>query len=222
MVLAAKPTGIAVGAMAKPLQVLLIDTSVERAQAIEEALAAERFADVRRVAVGCNLVALVELLSPDIVIMDMALPDRDALDGIKELTARTPRPVVMFADEQDPGFVEQAIAAGVCSYNLSGAATRDVKMIVTTAIALFERYKRVESELEEIKGLLAQRRLIERAKAHLMHNRRMTEPEAYAWLRRKAMNSGRKIAHIAAELLKCAAPETGHTGAGENLSGEEK
>lgn len=208
--------------MAKPLQVLLIDTSAERAQAIEEALASEGFADVRRVAAGCNLVAVVEQLSPDIVIMDMSLPDRDALDGIKELTARTPRPIVMFADEQDAGFVERAIAAGVCSYNLSGAATRDVKTIVTTAIALFDRYKRVESELEEIKGLLAQRRLIERAKAHLMRNRRMTEPEAYAWLRRKAMNSGRKIAQIAAELLKCAAPETGRTGAGQDLRGEEE
>lgn len=184
------------------LKVLLIDSRTERAQALANALASAEFAHVERVEAGSDLVAAVEKFSPDLVIVDMALPDRDALEGIKALSAHAPRPIVMFADENDAGFVEQAIAAGVCSYNMSDAAPKDIRPIVLAAIALFRRYQQVEDELEETKAQLGERRLIERAKASLMRNRKMNEPEAYGWLRRKAMNENRKIAQVAADLLQ--------------------
>ena len=76
----------------------------------------------------------------------MALPDRDALEGVRALSANAPQPIVMFSDKDDPAFVEDAIAAGVCSYNLSGVSNRDMKAIVASAVALFRRYSRVESE----------------------------------------------------------------------------
>lgn len=185
-----------------PLKVLLIDSRSERAEALERSLASAEFALVHRVEAGGDLVKAVEQLSPDLVIVDMALPDRDALEGIRQLSARRPRPVVIFSDEDDPSFVEQAIAAGVCSYNISDVAPRDIKPIVRSAIALFRRYQRVEDELEETKAQLGERRVIERAKAMLMRNRKMTEPEAYGWLRRKAMNENRKIVQIASDILK--------------------
>ena len=188
--------------MSSELRILLIDSSPERALALEQKFLVAGFSDVFRIPAASNLVEEVARQSPDIVIIDMAIADRDALEGVRELSARSPRPVVMFTDEEDPAFAEQAIAAGVCSYNLSGVATRDVKLIVTSAIALFRRYRDVESELAETKTLLTERRLIERAKALLMRDRSMTEPEAYAWLRRKAMNANRKIAQIAADLLE--------------------
>jgi response regulator NasT len=185
-----------------PLKVVLIDSRTERAEALERSLVSAEFALVHRVEAGSNLIETVEKLSPDLVIVDMALPDRDALEGIRQLSARTPRPVVMFSAGDDATFVEQAIAAGVCSYNMSDAAPRDIKPIVLSAIALFRRYQRVEDELEETKAQLAERRLIERAKAILMRNRKMSEPEAYGWLRRRAMNQNRKILQIALDLLK--------------------
>lgn len=183
-----------------PLKIVLVDSDAERAEALERQLSASGFADVQRVASGPDLAATVAQLVPDLVIVDMALPDRDALEDIRAVSGA--HPIVMFAGGDDPAFAEAAIAAGVCSYNLSGAAASDVKPIVMSAIALFRRYRRVEAELELTKALLDERRLIERAKAVLMRNRQMTEPEAYRWLRRKAMNENRKVAHIAADMVK--------------------
>ena len=194
------------------LKILLIDSQVERAEALERSLASAGFSSVTRIAAGSDLIDAVELLSADLVVIDMALPDRDALEGIRQLSARMPRPVVMFSDEDDPAFVEQAIRAGVCSYNLSGVAARDIKPIVMSAIALFRRYREVESELAETRAQLGERRLIERAKAVLMRARKMNEPQAYGWLRSKAMSQNRKVVHVARDLLAREGPDkTGGT-----------
>ena len=184
------------------LKILLVDTDAERAETLEEKLRDAGFAEVSRVAGGQDLIAAVERALPDLVIIDMALPDRDTLEDIRLLSANAPRPIVMFADKDDPDFVDEAIAAGVCSYNLSGISAQEVKPIMASAIALFRRYRRVETELAAAKAQLEERRLLERAKAILMRNRNMTEPEAYRWLQRKAMNENRKLAHVVAELVK--------------------
>lgn len=180
------------------LTILLIDTDQDRARALEEKLAESGFARVIR-AGSLDMVATVERTRPDLVIIDMALPDRDALEDIRAVSSASP--VVMFAGTDDPAFAQEAIAAGVCSYNLSGVALQDVRPIMASAIALFQRYRHVETELAAAKALLDERRLIERAKAILMKNRKMTEPEAYRWLQKKAMNESRKLAQIVAEFV---------------------
>lgn len=181
------------------LTILLIDTDEERARALGEKLSESGYARVVR-AKGSDMAAVVERDRPDLVIIDMALPDRDALEDIRSVSAASP--VVMFAGTDDPGFAQEAIAAGVCSYNLSGVALQDVRPIMASAIALFQRYRHVETELAAAKALLDERRLIERAKAILMKNRKMTEPEAYRWLQKKAMNESRKLADIVAEFVQ--------------------
>jgi len=183
-----------------PLKVLLIDTDADRAHALDDKLSESGFAEIQRASGGPGLAEAVESIKPDLIIIDMALPDRDALEDIRAVSAA--HPIVMFAGCDDPAFAEEAIAAGVCSYNLSGVALEDVKPIMASAIALFRRYRRVEEELAAAKALLEERRLIERAKAILMQGRKMTEPEAYRWLQKKAMNENRKLAQVVAEFIE--------------------
>lgn len=102
----------------------------------------------------------------------------------------------------DDSLTPEAIAAGVCSYNLSGVALADLKPIMTSAIALFQRYRHVETELAAANALLDERRKLERAKAILMKDRRMTEPEAYRWLQKKAMNESRKLSQIVEDFVR--------------------
>jgi len=182
-----------------PLTILLIDTDAERAEAIEKKLAEDSFGSVVRAAGGADLAQTVARVRPDLIIVDMALPDRDALDDLRGISSD--HPVVMFAGSDDPGFAEEAIAAGVCSYNMSGVALQDVKPVLASAIALFRRYRQVETELAAAKAQLEERRLVERAKAILMQGRRLSEPEAYNWLRKKAMNENRKLAQVAADFI---------------------
>lgn len=182
------------------LKILLVDADADRARALEEKLSESDFAQVLRAPAGPDLAQTVERFKPDLIIVDMALPDRDALEGVRALSAA--HPVVMFADSDDPAFAEEAIAAGVCSYNLSGVALQDVKPIMAAAIALFRRTRRMEVELSEAKQQLDERRVVERAKAILMQGRKMTEPDAYRWLQKKAMNENRKLTQVAAALVE--------------------
>jgi two-component system, response regulator / RNA-binding antiterminator len=183
------------------LKILVADAWPERAAAVEESLVSSGIGEVHLAAAAANLADLVAQISPDVVIVDMALPDRDTLDSVREVTQRMPRPIVMFVDRDDPNFMEAAIEAGVSSYNVGGIPSRDVKPIVAAAIAMFRRYRRVERELAEAKLSLDQRRDIARAKAILMAERRIDEPSAYAWLRRTAMNENRRIADVATEVI---------------------
>ncbi len=182
-----------------PLKILLVDSNTNRARALEEQLSKSGFAEILRASGGPDLAATVERVRPDLIIIDMALPDRDALEGIRSVASD--HPTVVFAGGDDAAFAEEAIAAGVCSYNLSGMAFQDVKPIMTSAIALFRRYRQVETELAAAKALLEERRLLERAKALLMQGRKMSEPEAYRWLQQRAMNQNRKLGQIVAEFV---------------------
>jgi response regulator NasT len=115
----------------------------------------------------------------------------------------------MFVDHDDAGFMEAAIEAGVSSYNVVGAALPDVKPIVQAAVAMFRRYRQVEMELRRVETSLNERALIDRAKGLIMRQRHIGEPDAYRWLRRQAMDRGKKIAAIAAEVIAAAGPEGG-------------
>ncbi len=181
------------------LTILLVDSDADRAEALEEKLSLADFARVVR-AQGHDLAAAVERVRPDLVIVDMALPDRDALEDIKAVSAG--RPIVMFAGTEDPDFALEAIAAGVCSYNLSGVALTDLRPVLASAIAMFQRYRHVETQLAAAKALLDERRQLERAKALLMKDRKMTEPEAYRWLQKKAMNESRKLSQVVQEFVE--------------------
>jgi two-component system, response regulator / RNA-binding antiterminator len=185
------------------LRVLLADADPERAAAVEQSLLSDGAVPTVVVRLGRNeaLTDAVRTCAPDVIIVDMSRPDRDALDSVRAVAAEHPHPIVLFVDEDDPAFMEAAVAAGVSSYNVVGTALPDVKPIVRTAVAIFQRHRQLEAELRRAEGSLAERRLVDQAKALLMKRRNISEPEAYRWLRRRAMNAGRRIVEIAGEVL---------------------
>ena len=183
------------------MRVLLADANLDRAASVADHLAGSGAVDVLRLDTGESLAQAVARHRPDVVIVDMARPDRDQLDSIREVASRHPSPIVLFVDRNDPAFMEAAIEAGVSSYNVVGTALPDVKPIVEAAVVMFRRYRQVEEELRKAEASLKERVLIDRAKAKLMQERRLSEPDAYGWLRRQAMDRGRRIADIAADVL---------------------
>ena len=160
-----------------------------------------------RVPAAGSLIDAVTAEAPDVIIVDMARPDRDALDDLRRIGADNPRPVVVFVDRDDRAFMEEAIAAGVSSYNVVNAAFPDVKPIVMAAVAIFRKYQQVAADLQQARASLIERETIDRAKALLMKERNFGEPQAYRWLRRRAMNESKRIVAIAAELLGSGQPE---------------
>jgi response regulator NasT len=184
------------------VKVLLADDDAERAGAVARILAADSGLTVLRLRFGEPLADAVASHAPDVVLVDMARPDRDALDSIRLMSALIPRPVVMFVDEDDPAFMEEAINAGVSSYNAIGTPPPDVKPILRAAVALFRRHQRARDDLRDAEGRLRERAVIDKAKAILIRQRRLSEPDAYKWLRKNAMSSARRIVEVAGDVIK--------------------
>ena len=184
------------------MKILLVDDNQARADAVMDQLKGAGITIIVLPQTGESLAEAVIRHAPDVVIVDMSRPDRDSLDGIREVSSHTPYPIVMFVDEDDVGFMEEAIDAGVSSYNIVGSAVPDVKPIVKAAVAIFKRYQSLAGKLQRAEATLKERAVIQRAKTLLMKQHKMLEPQAHRWMRRQAMNSGRRMVDIAAELLK--------------------
>lgn len=187
--------------MSNHLRVLLAESNTERAGTLELRLRELTDAVVMRAPVGAALLDAVTALTPDVIIVDMGRPDRDALDDLRRVGIDNPRPVVMFIDRDDDTFMEEAIAAGVSSYNVIDTSLPDVKPIVRAAVAIFRRHAQIAKDLQKAKAVLQERDTVNRAKSMLMKQRQLDEPQAYRWLRRRAMNGSRRIVDVAVELL---------------------
>ena len=103
----------------------------------------------------------------------------------------------MFADESEPKLIRKAIKAGVSAYIVDGLQKSRLKSILEVAVARFEQFHAVEAEVERLQTALEDRKTIERAKGILMESRELNEKDAYALLRRAAMNEKKKLSEIA-------------------------
>lgn len=186
------------------LTVAVIDPSRARAALVEEGL---RASGVERVVVVPDTADLLERLAaigPDVVVIGLGSPSRDLLERMFHVARSVGRPVAMFVDRSGAAMVEAAIDAGISAYVVDGLKPERVKPIVDVAIARFQALARLQRELSEARNALAERKLIERAKGMLMTARGIPEEEAYALLRRTAMDEKRKIAEIARSLVASA------------------
>jgi response regulator NasT len=181
------------------VKVLLADNDAERADLVASALSGT--AQVARIGPRESLLDAVRRADADLVLVDMGRPDRDGLEALRALRAHVPLPVVLFVDDDDPAFMHDAIAAGVSSYNVVGVSMPDVKVVIRVAVALFDRYRRMEGELRRAEEQLEERALIARAKTVLMRRHSLSEPDAYRRLRRRAMESQRRIVEVAAQIM---------------------
>lgn len=187
--------------MSGPLRILLVDRHAGRTALLERRIREIGGAVILRAAPGRDLLDLAAAAAPDVIIVDLAQPERDALDALRQVGEVDPRPIVVFIERDDRSFMEQAIAAGVSSYNVVTAAFPDLEPLVRAAVAIFRRHRQVVADLRQATAMLAERETINRAKRLLMRERNMDEPRAYRWLRRRAMRESRPIAATAADLL---------------------
>lgn len=195
-----------------PLNVLVIDENRLRAAVIEEGL---REAGDFRVTVVHDMAGIARRIveiDPDVVVIDIENPNRDMLEAMFQLSRAVNRPIAMFVDRSDTASIAAAVEAGVSAYVVNGLKKERVKPILDMAIIRFNAFSRMARELEEARTELENRKLIDRAKGILMKSRGLSEPDAYALLRRTAMNQNRKITDVAQSLIMAA----GLLGTGED------
>ena len=194
--------------MESGLKIAIVDENPVRAAVLEEGLREAGHLNVARIAERTNLLARLTTLDPDVILIDLESPSRDVLEQMFQMSRIVKRPVAMFVDQTDTASIQAAIDAGVSAYVVDGLKKERIKHILDMSISRFRAFARLQDELDRTKTALEERKLIDRAKGIIMGTKKLSEEDAYALLRKTAMNEKRRIADIAqsivtaAELLK--------------------
>jgi response regulator NasT len=183
------------------VRIAIIDESVSRASIIQEGLAEAGLVDTIVLSKRDGLLAALEALDPEVVLIDLANPSRDLLEDYFAVSRAIARPIAMFVDQSDEETTAAAIDAGVSAYVVNGLHKNRIKPVLEVAVQRFHAFSRLQKELHEAKTALADRAMIDRAKAIVMARRSIDEPSAYALLRGQAMRSNRRIAEIAEAIV---------------------
>jgi two-component system, response regulator / RNA-binding antiterminator len=186
------------------LSILIVDENRLRASIIEDGLREAGHTRVNVVTSVNEVARIVADTLPDVVVIDLENPGRDRLEHFFSLSRALKKPVAMFVDRSDAAEIEAAVEAGVSAYVVDGLKKERVKPILDMAISRFNAFSRLTRELEEARSALEERKIIEQAKAIVMKSRGLGEAEAYALLRRTAMNQNRRIVDIAQSVITAA------------------
>jgi response regulator NasT len=186
------------------LTIMVIDENRTRASIIESGLRDAGHEAVTVIHDVAGIAARIETLQPDVIVIDLANPNRDMLEDMFQLSRAVKRPIAMFVDRSDAASIEAAIDAGVSAYVVDGLKKERVKAILDMAIIRFNAFSRMARELQDARTELQHRKLVDRAKGILMKLRGLSEQEAYGLLRKTAMNQNRKISEVAQSLVTAA------------------
>lgn len=143
-------------------------------------------------------------IDPDMIIVDAESQARDTLEHVVMATRDERRPIVLFTNDADTSQVGAAIAAGVTAYVVAGLAPDRVRPVLDVAMARFQHEEALRRELAEARTQLSERKTIDRAKGILMARHTLTEDQAYARLRKTAMDRGMKLAEVAQRIVDVA------------------
>lgn len=187
-----------------PLEILIIDENVVRAAILEDGLRDAGNVVIHHIRETHDLLARVAAINPDVILIDLENPSRDTLEQMFQVSRWARRPIAMFVDKSDSASVQAAIDAGVSAYVVDGLRRERVKSVLDVTISRFQVFNRLNNELTEARSALEERKLVEQAKAVIMRQRDLSEPDAYALLRRTAMNDGRKVVDIARSVVTAA------------------
>ncbi|MFD4267610.1 ANTAR domain-containing response regulator [Rhodococcus sp. NPDC058481] len=153
---------------------------------------------------GQRAVELAEELKPDLVIMDVKMPRRDGIDAASEIAAKRIAPVVILTAFSQRELVERARDAGAMAYLVKPFSKADLVPAVELAASRFAEISALEREVATLADRLESRKLVERAKGVLMSSQSLTEPEAFNWIQRAAMDartSMKAVAQVVIETL---------------------
>ncbi len=205
------------------MRIAIVDESAPRAAVIREGLAQVAECEIFVVTERRGMIARIAEIAPDIVLMDLGNPSRDVLEEYFAVSRALARPIAMFVDESDEEAIAASIDAGVSAYIVAGLAAHRIRPLLDLAVRRFNAFARLQADLNEARGQLAERETIDRAKRILMDSRRITEPQAYAEMRGAAMSQGRRIADIAGAVVtahRLLANTSAIAAAGENTPGK--
>lgn len=137
---------------------------------------------------GEEAIKLAGELKPDLVILDVKMPKLDGIEAAAKITSDRIAPVVILTAFSQRDLVERAREAGTMAYLVKPFAKRDLVPAIELAVSRFAELQALEAEVAGLTDRLETRKLIDRAKGLLMTHQGLSEPDAFRWIQRTAMD----------------------------------
>ncbi len=184
-----------------PTRIILAeDDSVIRMDLREE-LQRQGYLVVGDVGDGLSAVNLTRELRPDLVIMDIRMPEMDGIEAARILAAERLAPVVLLTAFSDDELIERAREAGVVNYITKPWRQSDLKPAIEIALARFQEFREIESQVKTLEEQLTTRKVVEKAKGVLMEKYKISEQEAFRRIQKLSMNNRKSMREVAEALL---------------------
>ena len=150
---------------------------------------------------GRSALNLARELRPDVVLMDIKMPDTDGIEAARILTEERIAPVVLLTAYSQPDLVDRAKLAGVVGYLVKPIQEADLAPAIEIALARFTEFRELEREVDNLQEQLETRKLVDRAKGILMDTQGMTEAAAFRRIQKMSMNTRRSMKEIAQAII---------------------
>ena len=183
------------------IRVMLVDDLPERAAIVDSNLVAAGYIVVSSLPNASGLLFQIEQHRPDIILIDLQSPGRDVLESLSVINAHNPTPVVMFSEKEDPGFIKEAVDAGVSAYLMGGFDPKRVKPVIDVAMAQFKSFQSLRQALDTTRDRLESLSVIDKAKRLLIKQHQFSEEEAHQQLRMLSMNTNQTMHQVAQSVV---------------------
>lgn len=176
------------------------DESVIRAD-LREMLTNLNYLVVGEVGDGRSAVNLARELKPDVVIMDIKMPDMDGIDAARLMTEEKIAPVLLLTAYAQRDLVDRAKEAGVVGYLVKPFREQEIVPAIEIALARFGEFRELEKEVGDLNETLETRKVVDRAKGILMDSQGLTEQEAFRKIQKMSMNTRKPMKEIAQAIV---------------------
>jgi two-component system, response regulator PdtaR len=156
---------------------------------------------VGEVADGRSAVNQARELRPDIVIMDIKMPDMDGIEAAKILTEERIAPVVLLSAYSQRELVDRAREAGVTAYLVKPYREEDLTPAIEVALARFREFQEVQQQVTDLQQALETRKLVDRAKGILMDKQGLNEAEAFRKIQKMSMDNRKPMRDVAEAII---------------------
>ncbi len=189
-------------APAAGLKVLVVEDEALIRMDLAEMLTEEGYVVAGEAGDGEQAVELARKLHPDLVIMDIKMPKVDGIAAAASIVEERIAPVVMLTAFSQRDLIEQARDAGAMAYLVKPFARHELVPAIELAVSRFAEKRALEDEVATLGERLETRKVVDRAKGLLMARQQMTEPEAFRWIQRTAMDRRTSMQAVAAAVLE--------------------
>jgi response regulator NasT len=162
-----------------------------------EMLGEEGYEVVGEAGDGEQAVALVTELKPDLVVMDVKMPKLDGISAAEKIASQRIAPVVMLTAFSQRELVDRAREAGAMAYVVKPFGKDDLVPAIEIAIARYAEILAVEAEVADLEERLESRKIVDKAKGLLQVGLGLTEPEAFRWIQKTAMDLRKSMREVA-------------------------